>query len=207
MGELLELRDRYQPAQNQVLLHFQFHQIKQEPGEKIDSFINEIRQHADKCAFKCTNPGCTEKDQVHNTLIRDQIVIGTNIASISENALEKEHDLASLISTARKIEATEEATKVIDLDSSSNSLHLNYVQHENPHSLPLNKIGKKGANTPKKHKEGRMPKMISHLSMALTKLCAVLVVVEIIVTEAQTAQLKMPFAMHVEKRVTFQLSA
>ena len=139
-----KLRDRYQPAQNQVLLHFQFHQIKQEPGEKIDSFINKIRQHADKCAFKCTNPGCTEKAQIHNTLIRDQIIIGTNITSIRENALEKEHDLASLISTARKIEATEEATKVIDLDSSSNSLHLNYVQHENPHSTPLNKIGKKG---------------------------------------------------------------
>ena len=107
--------------------------------------------------------------------------------------------MASLISTARKIEATEEATKAIDSDSPSNSPHLDYVQHENIHSIPLNKIGEKGANTPKKHKEGRTSKMISHLSMALTKLCAVLVVVEIIVTEAQTAKLKMSFVMHVEK--------
>ena len=46
------LHDRYHPAQNQVLLHYQFHQLKQEPGEKIDAFINKIYQHADKCAFK-----------------------------------------------------------------------------------------------------------------------------------------------------------
>ena len=97
-----KLHDRYQPAQNQVLLHYQLHQLKQEPGEKIDAFINKICQHADKCAFKCTNTSCTEKDQ-----------IGTNIASVRENALEKEYDLASLISTARKIEATEEATKLM----------------------------------------------------------------------------------------------
>ena len=58
-----KLQDRYQPAQNQVLLHYQFHQLKQEPGEKIDAFINKICQHADKCAFKCTNTSCTEKDQ------------------------------------------------------------------------------------------------------------------------------------------------
>ena len=58
-----KLQERYQPSQNQVLLHYQFHQLKQEPGEKIDAFINKICQHADKCAFKCTNTSCTEKDQ------------------------------------------------------------------------------------------------------------------------------------------------
>ena len=77
-----KLQDRYQPAQNQVLHQYQFHQLKQEPGEKIDAFINKICQHADKCAFKCTNTSCTEKDQIHKTLIRDQIIIGTNISSI-----------------------------------------------------------------------------------------------------------------------------
>ena len=139
-----KLHDRYQPAQNQVLLHYQFHQLKQEPGEKIDAFINKICQHADKCAFKCTNTSCTEKDQIHKTLIRDQIIIGTNIASVRENALEKEHDLASLISTARKIEATEEATKLIDSESPSSSFHINCVEKEDPQHTPVNKIGKRG---------------------------------------------------------------
>ena len=139
-----KLHDRYQPAQNQVLLHCQFHQLKQEPGEKIDAFINKICQHADKCAFKCTKASCTEKDQIHKTLIRDQIIIGTNIASIRENALEKEHDLASLISTARKVEATEEATKLIDSESPSSSFHVNCVENEDPQHAQVNKIGKRG---------------------------------------------------------------
>ena len=45
------LCNRYRPTQNQVLLHYQFHGLRQEPGEKIDSFINKVRQHADKCSF------------------------------------------------------------------------------------------------------------------------------------------------------------
>ena len=141
-----KLHDRYQPAQNQVLLQYHFHQLKQEPGEKkIDAFINKICQHADKCAFKYTNTSCTEKDQIHKTLIRDQIIIGTNIASVRENALEKEHDLASLISTARKkIEATEEATKLIDSESPSSSFHINCVENEDPQHTPVNTIGKRG---------------------------------------------------------------
>ena len=76
------LCNRYRPTQNQVLLHYQFHGLHQEPGEKIDSFINKVRQHADKCSFKCTNPYCTEKEKIHKTLIRDQIIIAISIRSI-----------------------------------------------------------------------------------------------------------------------------
>ena len=62
------LCNRYRPTQKQVLLHYQFHGLCQEPGEKINSFINKVRQHADKCSFKCTNPDCTEKEKIHKTL-------------------------------------------------------------------------------------------------------------------------------------------
>ena len=106
-----KLHDGYQHAHNQVLLYFQFHQIKQELGEKIDSFINKIRQHADKCAFECTNPGSTQTDQFHNTLIRDQILLGTNVASIRGNALEKEHYLASLIQQQEKLKLLKKPLK------------------------------------------------------------------------------------------------
>ena len=74
--------NRYRPTQNQILLHYQFHCPRQEPGEKIDSFINKVRKHADKCPFKGTNLYCTEKEKIHETLIRDQIIIGTSIRSI-----------------------------------------------------------------------------------------------------------------------------
>ena len=65
------LCNRYRPTQNQGVLHYQFHGLLQEPKEKIDSFINKERQHADKCSFKCTNPYCTEKEKIHEILIRD----------------------------------------------------------------------------------------------------------------------------------------
>ena len=47
------LCNRYSPTQNQVLLHYQFHGLRQKPGKKIDSFINKVRQHVDKCAVTC----------------------------------------------------------------------------------------------------------------------------------------------------------
>ena len=43
---------RHWPTQNQVLHHYQFYGLRQEPGKKIDSFISKIRQHTDKCSFK-----------------------------------------------------------------------------------------------------------------------------------------------------------
>ena len=40
------LCNRYRPTQNQVLLHYQFHGLRHEPGEKIDSFINNMPTNA-----------------------------------------------------------------------------------------------------------------------------------------------------------------
>ena len=101
-----KLTNRYNPTQNKVLLHYQFHQLKQLLGEKIDSYINRVQLHADNCAFKCQNPGYTEKNLIHNSLIRDQIIIGTNMTMLRTNALDKEHDLPTLISQARTLETT-----------------------------------------------------------------------------------------------------
>ena len=124
------LRNRYRLTQNQVLLHYQFHGLRQEPGEKIDSFINKVRQHAGKCFFKYTNPYSTEKEKIHETLIRDQIIIGTSIRSIKEDALNREHEHDALITQARKIEATEEAVRKLDADKEATALtaDLNEIQ-------------------------------------------------------------------------------
>ena len=124
----------------------------QEPGEKIYSFINKIRQHADKCSFKCTNPCCTEKEKIHETLIRDQIIIGTSIRSIRENALKREYELGALITQARKIEANKEAVRKLDADKEATALTagLNEIQVYDSESdsdsqeESIYKIGKKG---------------------------------------------------------------
>ena len=101
-----KLRLRYQPSQSQVPLHYQFHQFQQATGEKIDSFINRIFQHAEKCEFKCKNTVCTSRNIINEMLIRDQIIIGTNNATIREQALAMELNLTALIFHSRKIEAT-----------------------------------------------------------------------------------------------------
>ena len=88
---------------NQTLLYYQFHQLQQATSEKIDSFINRIFQHADKCEFKSKNTACTSRDTIHETLIRDQIIIRTNNTTIREQALEKELNLTALISILVKL--------------------------------------------------------------------------------------------------------
>ena len=40
-------QNRYKPTQNQILLHYQFPQLKQHPGEATDAFINRVQLHAD----------------------------------------------------------------------------------------------------------------------------------------------------------------
>ena len=60
---LQRLCNRYRPTQNQVLFHYQFHGLRQEPGEKIHSFFDKVRQHVDKCSFKYSNLYDTEKEK------------------------------------------------------------------------------------------------------------------------------------------------
>ena len=95
--------------------------------KRIDAFINRVQLHADHCAFKCQNHGCTDKNAIHNSLIRDQILIGTNMPLLRTTALDKEHDLQALIRHARKLEATEEATKLIDGDAPTSSIAINSI--------------------------------------------------------------------------------
>ena len=151
-----KLYDRYKPTQNRVLSRYQFHQLKQASGEKVDDFINKVCQHAEKCAFKCTNDSCTAKDSIHKTLIRDQIIIGTNIPSIREDALEREYDLATLIAKARKNETTEIATKELEYEPPSSSFQLACADTESPETKVISKVGKKGGSTLKKPKEGKV---------------------------------------------------
>ena len=67
---------------------------------------------------------------MHETMIRDQIIIGTSIRSIREDALEREHERDALITQVRKIVATEEAVRKLDVDAEATALTagLNEIQ-------------------------------------------------------------------------------
>ena len=202
-----KLRQRYQPSQNHVLLHYQFHNLQQATGEKIDSFINRVCQHAEKCEFKCKNTSCTSRNAIHEILIRDQIVIGTNNTTIREQALEKELNLTDLISHSRKVEATEEATKVMDSEAPTSPFQVNSICDEPFPPTPINKIGKKGESIPRKLSEEITCMNLQNPLLPPIEYYVVLGVVVQIVTEGRHVQLNMPSAIRVERGVISLLFA
>ena len=70
----------YTPNSNKVRSHYIFHGITQNSSERIDDFIHRIKADAELCDFKCESNACN----VHETLIRDQIIVGTS----SEKSME-----------------------------------------------------------------------------------------------------------------------
>ena len=71
--QLVELlHTRYQLTGNQMMSHFKFHGLRQSADQTFDSFVNEVKNEAKKCDFKCTNANCS----VERTLIRDQVIAG-----------------------------------------------------------------------------------------------------------------------------------
>ena len=75
----------------------------------FDNFTHRVKAVAVLCDFKCTNENCT----VQNTLIRDQIIIGTCNEAIREDA---QWDLANLTQNGRTIESSAVAPTEIEPD-------------------------------------------------------------------------------------------
>ena len=95
-----KLKDRYKPTQNTTLANYQFHRLRQGDLEPYDTFVNRVRQEASNCEFKCNN-ACTIRD----TLIRDQIIIGTSDNEIRKKALSEQWGLTDLVAKGRQMEA------------------------------------------------------------------------------------------------------
>lgn len=66
------------------------------------------------------------------------------MSMLRTNALDKEHDLPTLISQARKLEANEEATKLIDSDPPASSFAISNVESNISLHAETNKIGEQG---------------------------------------------------------------
>jgi len=79
-----------------------------------------------------------------NTLVSDQILIGTNMYLLRTTNLDKEHDLQALKSHPRKLEASEEATKLIDRDALASFIAISNIESDTSLYTEAKKIGKQG---------------------------------------------------------------
>ena len=91
----------YKPTENETLIHYEFREIRQKPEETFISFCNRVMSAVKMCNFKCQHQDCTVSD----TIARDQILIGTKISKIREDALEKSWNLEDLKKNGMKIES------------------------------------------------------------------------------------------------------
>ena len=97
------MNERYAPTSNKVRNHYKFHRITQNTSETFDDFTHRVKAEAVLCDFKCTNENC----MVQNTLIREQIIVGTCNEAIREDALKNQWDLANLTQNGHTMESSQ----------------------------------------------------------------------------------------------------
>ena len=83
------MKERYAPTSNKVQNHYKFHRLNQQIAETFDDFTYQVKAEAKLCEFKCDSETCTVQD----TLIRDQLIVGTSKEAIREEALKNQWDL------------------------------------------------------------------------------------------------------------------
>ena len=95
------IEDFYKPTENLTLVNFQFRSLAQLDGESFTTFCDRISREAKSCSFKCNHQDCTAE----SIAVRDQIVIGTSITKIREEALLKSWDLNTIRVEGMRIES------------------------------------------------------------------------------------------------------
>ena len=86
------MREHYKPTENITLKNFHFRALAQYSTESFPSYCSRVEKEAKHCEFKCPHADCNAE----NTAVRDQIIIGTSINEIREEALLKSWDLTTL---------------------------------------------------------------------------------------------------------------
>ena len=110
-----KFRERFGLQANQTLANFRFRKLAQASHETFDAFVIRVRDDAKSCKFKCTAPAC----DVAQTLIRDQILIGTQDQEIRRQGLHNEWGLEDLINNGRSMEAANKGAIKIKQEPSS----------------------------------------------------------------------------------------
>ena len=137
-----KIKTRYTPTSNKVHNHYIFHRIVQKPDETFDDFCHRVRSEAELCDFKCQSDTCTVKE----TLIRDQILVGTTNESIRGEALRKQWSLEDLLKEGRVTEASLIAASEIKAEPP----HQSGLQNINRAAGPYSSKGKKKFKPDKK---------------------------------------------------------
>ena len=97
----------------QTLKHFQFRTISQRNEEVFTAFCSRVEKEAKSCNFKCEDANCT----VEETVIRDQIIIGTHNEKIQQDALKDSWDLKTLRTKGMQIESAERGASELTKDN------------------------------------------------------------------------------------------
>ena len=77
------LKDHFEGSRNKTLANFEFHKLYQAPAESLDVVVTRVKKDSELCDFKCASGTCN----VRQTVVRDQIIIGTCNDEIRKNAL------------------------------------------------------------------------------------------------------------------------
>ena len=108
------LKERFKSGSNTTLANFKFHKLNQNVGESFDSYAIRVKREASLCSFSCSGT-CS----VPQTLIRDQIIIGTSNDEIRRAALKDQWDLTKLLSQGRSLESADLGVSVIKKEDTS----------------------------------------------------------------------------------------
>ena len=99
----------YKPTENPTLKNYQFRSLSQGKSESFTSFCNRVEKEAGHCQFKCASPDCTAEQKA----VRDQIVIGTLMNEIREEALKKSWSLSLLRTEGMQMESAHKGASQI----------------------------------------------------------------------------------------------
>ena len=103
------LKTRFKATANTTLANFRFHKISQNEGESFDAFSIRVKREALNCDFKCASDDCT----VWDTIVRDQIVIGTRNDEIRRHALKEQWNLSTVLLQGRSLESADLGASII----------------------------------------------------------------------------------------------
>ena len=104
-----KFKAEFEKNANKTLANYKFRQLSQSKGESFDTFALRVKREAKGCKFACTSETCTVKD----TMIRDQLIIGTSDISLRQRALAEEWNLQDMISKGKSIEAATKGAAII----------------------------------------------------------------------------------------------
>ena len=108
------LTERFQLSSNTTLSNYKFRKLTQTKSETFDMFVIRVKKHSQQCNFSC-NATCTVRD----TMVRDQLILGTKDDEIRRQALHEQWDLATLIQKGRSLEAATHGASEIKTEGST----------------------------------------------------------------------------------------